>query len=151
MNSFLWTFSWVLIIAGILLIIAGSVSRAYQEDKEKFKGRALATVVDIVADLPDDEGLAMGIHDYYYPVLAYYAGGRLFKERYPQGGNPCPLTMNQKIEIQYDPEIPSHFKPAQKTQLHRLSNVLYGFGLLCCVLGGILFVLFAMRIFSKRG
>lgn len=151
MNSFLWTFSWLFMIAGVLLIIAGLVSQAYQQDKERYKGRATATVVEIVADMPDDEGLARGIHDYYYPVFAYYAGGRLFKVRYPGGGNPCPYSMNQKVEIQYNTENPSLFKIQEKTQLNKLSNFLYRMGFLCCIGGGVLFVLFAMRIFSNRG
>ena len=123
--------------------------KEYQESQAKYRGKAIATVVEIIADVPDKKGLDAGIHDYYYGIFAYYAEGRLYKERYRRGGNPCPFVLNQKIEIQYDTEKPNHFKIARKTQKNYLCSAMYYTGLFFCGMGGILFLLFAMRIFAK--
>ena len=62
----------ILIILGVLCLAGAYIARSYRHRKEPYKGRAVATVVDIVPDTPDHKGKAAGIHDYYYPVFAYY-------------------------------------------------------------------------------
>ena len=43
------------------------------------KGQAEATVVEIVAGHPDEKGRQEGVHNYFYPVFAYYADGVLIR------------------------------------------------------------------------
>lgn len=146
MNSLFWTLSIVLMLAGGAAVGASLASRSYEERRQRYRGKATATVVEIEADEPDREGQAKGIHDYYYAVFAYYAAGRLYKKRYERGGNPCPFTLNQKIEIQYDEEKPEHFRIRERTQGSYVSPALYYGGLCVCLIGGLLFLLTAMRL-----
>ncbi|MCI5995476.1 MAG: hypothetical protein MRZ45_05955 [Blautia sp.] len=146
MNSFVWTLSFVLMIGGGIAVAASAMSRSYAQKQQKYKGRAVATVVEIVADEPDRKGQAKGIHDYFYAVFAYYADGRLYKKRYEKGGNPCPFVMNERIEIQYDTENPGSFMIHRKTQMNYLSLALYYGGMCVCLAGGALFLMAAMRI-----
>lgn len=151
MNSVFWTLSWIFMIGGVVLIIAGEISRAYEEEKESYKGKTNATVVEIVAGSPDERGAAKGIHDYFYPVFVYYADGRLYKEIYYEGGNnPCPFSLNQKLDIRYNAKDPTDFKIAEKTKVDRIYFILHNGGLLGCIAGGVVFLLFAMRVFSKN-
>lgn len=147
MSNGVWTWSWVCMVFGVLLAIGGRIAASYRRSQEPYKGRAEATVVEIVADEPDEKGKEAGIHDYYYPVIAYYAKGRLIKKTYPEGGNPCPFTINQKFNIYYDEEQPEKCKIARTDQLKKVSRTLYivGYGMLA--LGGMLFLLYAARFF----
>ena len=147
MNSLFWTLSIVLMILGGAAVAASLVSRSYEERRQRYRGKATATVVEIEVDEPDREGQAKGIHDYYYAVFAYYAAGRLYKKRYQKGGNPCPFVLNQKIEIRYDEEKPERFRIWKKTQMNYLSMGLYYGGMGICLIGGLLFLLAAMRFF----
>lgn len=146
MNSFFWTLSFVLMIFGGIALAASLASRSYADKQQRYRGKAVATVVEIVVDEPDKRGREKGIHDYYYAVFAYYADGRLYKKRYEKGGNPCPFTLNQKIEIQYDEEKPERFRIREKTRLSYLTPALYYGGLCACLTGGLLFLLASMRL-----
>jgi len=148
MNSFIWILSWVFIILGILLIIIGNISSTFDKRKEVYKGHTVGTVVGLAAGLPDESGRESGVHDYYYPIIAYYARGQFFKERYGKGGNPCPFSLNQKLSLCYDIESPDQFIVAEPTQLHYISKVCYFTGLGLCIAGGFTFLMFAMRIFN---
>lgn len=150
MNSAFWTLSWILMIGGGLLFAASAVSRAYEEEKQRYKGKATGTVEEIVAGSPDKAGAAAGIHDYYYPVIAYYANGLLYKERYRKGGNPCPYTLNQKFAIRYDEKDPSNFRIVKQSNLNKLSELLHYAGMICCIGGGVIFLMFAMRLFTNN-
>ena len=99
----------ILIILGVLCLAGAYIARSYRHRKEPYKGRAVATVVDIVPDTPDHKGKAAGIHDYYYPVFAYYAEGRLIQKRYYKGGNPCPFRRNQQVRVYYSLKNPELF------------------------------------------
>lgn len=147
MNSIIWVLSWIFIILGFLLVVAGSIGSTYNLSKERYKGHASGTVVEIVAGMPDQRGLESGVHDYYYPVIAYFARGQFFKEQYTKGSNPCPFTVNQKIALRYDLENPEKFVIAKPTRLHYLSRLSYFAGLFFCISGGIAFLLYAMRAF----
>lgn len=146
MNSFFWTLSFLLMIGGGVMLAASAASRSYLSKRQRYRGRATATVVEIQVDEPDRAGREKGIHDYYYAVFAYYAAGRLYKKRYERGENPCPFTLNQKIEIQYDEEKPEHFRIRERTQGSYVSPALYYGGLCVCLIGGLLFLLTAMRL-----
>ena len=135
---------------GVFFIVAGAIYRAYQDNKERYKGKAIGTVVDIMAGTPDEEGMSAGVHDYFYPIIAYYANGLLFKERYRKGSNPCSFHLNQKLPIQYNLKRPDHFIIKAKGEVNHIATILYFAGLLFCASGGISFILYAMRIFIKK-
>lgn len=146
MNSFFWTLSIVLISVGGIVVALSLMGRSYADRVQRYSGKATATVVEIEADTPDKIGRAKGIHDYYYAVFAYYAEGRLYKKRYERGGNPCPFSLNQAVDIQYDIEKPESFRLREKKQINIFSQGLYYLGMSICVAGGFLFLLTAMRL-----
>lgn len=137
--------SGVFIVIGVVLILGTAVFRYYFQGKEKYQGRADGQVVDLVVDKPDQEGERAGIHHYYYPVIAYYANGLLFKERYEKGSNPSEFRMNQHLKICFNLEKPYHFKILEKDPRSYLLTAVYLLGFLFCIAGGITFLLFATR------
>jgi len=131
-------------IGGGLLLVGSAISRAYKEAIQEYKGKSTGTVIEIVAGPPDEIGAAAGIHDYYYPVIAYYAAGIFYKERYKVGGNPCPLKLNQKMEIRYNLKNQTQFTLAETTGHDVLYKCLHYSGILCFIGGGVLYLLFSM-------
>ena len=63
MYEMLRSFSEVVFVLGVLMLIAGIIVRQINDAREPYKGRVLGTVVDIVAGEPDRKGKALGIHD----------------------------------------------------------------------------------------
>lgn len=55
-NSFVWTLSIVLMVCGGISLAASLASRSYAEKRQKYRGKAVATVVEIVVDEPDRKG-----------------------------------------------------------------------------------------------
>ena len=135
MYEMLRSFSEVVFVLGVLMLIAGIIVRQINDAREPYKGRVLGTVVDIVAGEPDRKGKALGIHDYYYPVFAYYAGGRLMKEQYHKGSNPCEFHLNQQFLLYYDTGKPHHFKIATPGPLKKWEQLLYVSGIVALVCG----------------
>lgn len=135
----------ILIILGALCIFAGSLFRNYHSSHARYKGRAEATVVEIETDEPDARGRELGIHDYFYPVFAWYADGHLIRKRYPHGSNPCSFYLNQKIWIRYKPSDPSIFVLERKSSMEQRAKHLHYAGLLLIAAGVIIFILFANR------
>ncbi len=135
----------ILIILGVLCLAGAYIARSYRHRKEPYKGRAVATVVDIVPDTPDHKGKAAGIHDYYYPVFAYYAEGRLIQKRYYKGGNPCPFRRNQQVRVYYSLKNPELFKLADPGPLKLVEKGLSYGGLILCLVGLVCYLAFASR------
>lgn len=146
MSQMLGTFGEVFLVLGILMAAAGAVFRAYWREKEPYKGRATATVVEVVPGEPDTLGRASGIHDYFYPVFAYYANGHLVKAKHRKGSNPPSFSTGQKVELKYDLNDPSHFelyKPERHDQIGRLLYI----GGMCAIVGGcVCYLLFGLRV-----
>lgn len=146
MGSELWTLSGWLIGIGAVLIVAGLCCRYYRKSKEVYKGRADGTVIELTAGEPDEIGLRAGVHDYFYPVIAYYAKGKLYKVRYDEGGgNPCAFHIGDKLRLYYDSDHPSAIKIETPNPLKKVSKLLYYLGLLFCVAGGAAFLAFVGR------
>lgn len=146
MNSFLGTLSFLLMVIGAVMAVVSRAGSSYSDNRQTYRGKATATVVDIVIDEPDRRGREKGIHDYYYAVFAYYADGILYKKRYDKGGNPCPFVLNQKIPIRYSERRPERFCIREKSQMNYISTVCYFGGLFLCIVGVLVFVLASMRI-----
>lgn len=135
----------VLILLGAAAMFAGLVCRKYSRSREEFEGRAEASVVDVVAGEPDDKGKEKGIHDYFYPVFAYYAGGVLIQQRYRYGSNPSRFYRGQKVSIRYKLSEPSSFVLEKKNCMEERGRLLHYAGLLLILAGGVIFILFANR------
>ncbi|MGN0354812.1 MAG: DUF3592 domain-containing protein [Muricoprocola sp.] len=137
--------SCIFIALGALMVLLGRMWRLKLKHEEVYHGEAVGTVTEIVPGEPDEEGIRAGIHDYYYPVVTYYAKGLLHKVRSEQGSNPCKYQVNQKVEIRYDEDKTYHFVITESTRAHKMSDLLYYGGLFVCCIGGFLFLLFATR------
>ena len=59
----------LMMLLGVIFIFLGFLCRRYRNIHAKYKGRAEATVVEIVAGHPDEKGRQEGVHNYFYPVL----------------------------------------------------------------------------------
>lgn len=145
MNNITGMLGEILIALGALAVFAGVLCKNYRSSRENYQGRAEATVVDIVVDEPDRKGKEKGIHDYFYPVFAYYAQGVLIRQRYRYGSNPCRFYRNQKVRIQYKLSEPSAFVLERKNPLEQKAKFLYYAGLFLILSGGVIFMLFANR------
>lgn len=135
----------ILIALGAFAVFAGVIWRNYCGRREHYQGRTEATVVDIEIDEPDRKGKEMGVHDYFYPVFAYYAGGTLIRQRYRYGSNPCQFYKNQKVRIRYKLSNPAAFVLERKNPLEQKAKLLYYGGLCLILAGGAIFMLFANR------
>lgn len=138
-------FGIVLIVFGAICMAVGGLFTHYRKNKEDFRGRAEATVVEIVADEPDSRGKEKGIHDYFYPVMAYYADGILIRQRFREGGNPCKFRINQRVNVRYKLSNPENFVLDEKNSAKQAGKILYYAGLALVVAGGAVFMMFANR------
>lgn len=146
MNQMLGSIGEVMMILGGLMTAAGAVLRIYLREKDPYKGRVTATVVELVADIPDSLGQRRGIHDYFYPVFAYYANGRLMKERYRLGSNPPQFYQGQKVQLKYDLNAPYKFELVRAEPREKLERLLYFCGIGCILAGFACYLLFGMRV-----
>ena len=134
-----------LMILGALCTLAGVLTRELRHRKEPYKGRVMATVVEIVTGAPDRKGMEAGIHDYYYPVVAYYAEGRLIRKQFSKGGNPCPFRKNEQVALYYKEGEPELFKLADPGPLKKVERFFYSAGAGMCLLGVVSYMGFAAR------
>lgn len=138
----------ILVILGILFMTAGKLYKNYKETAEKYTEETLGTVIEVIPDEPDEGGKAQGIHDYYYPVFAYYAGGQLYKERFFQGSNPPEFQVNQEVKLCYNKRNPSQYIIAQKTAADYVPTMLYVGGFICCMLAIVNYMAFASGVLA---
>ena len=147
MSRMLENASEVFFILGILLTIAGIIFREIRRAKDPYKGRAVATVVELSPGKPDRVGKEAGVHDYYYPVMSFYASsGRLIRERYRKGSNPPAFRVGEKVPIRYDVQKPERFTLNHPGREERIEHLLYMAGLFFLLAGGSCYLLFGLRI-----
>ena len=139
------TASIICMALGALLVLAGYLWQVGIESRHRYKGRTTGVVAEIVAGEPDTFGRQAGIHDYYFPVLTYYADGILYREQYEKGSNPSRYGVNDKVEIRYNERHPQEFELYTKEKNTELAKMMYYAGLVCCCIGGIFFLIFATR------
>lgn len=145
MSNVIWGISGFLLITGILSIGAGVLSQRILKKKEEYQGNAVGTVIDIVMDEADEEGKGRGIREYFYPILGYYAHGKLQKSRYKVGSYPCKYKLNDKINIKFKEDSPEEFIVAVKDRANKLSSILYIVGIILCIIAEILFVVYIKK------
>ena len=130
----------LMMLLGVIFIFLGFLCRRYRNIHAKYKGRAEATVVEIVAGHPDEKGRQEGVHNYFYPVFAYYADGVLIRKRYRYGSNPCKFVLNQKSEYQIQDFKSIDFIIERGNYLERRAKILYYLGIFLVLAGT--FILF---------
>lgn len=147
MSTMLENASEVLFVLGILFTVAGVIFREIRRAKDPYKGRAVATVVELAPGKPDRAGKEAGVHDYYYPVMTFYASnGRLIRERYRKGSNPPAFRVGEKVPVRYDAEKPERFTLNHPGKEEKVELLLYFAGLLFILGGGVCYLLFGLRI-----
>lgn len=144
MDRGLWTASCFLIIFGIILLCSGLGCQFYINYKEPLKGRAVARVVELLLQEPEEKGI-WPYKNCYYPVFEYYAEGKLHKVVYPEGAYPSPFRINQEIKLKYEKSDPLQYKIMERNTLKTAADALYISGVVCIAAGCIIFVIFALR------
>ena len=139
------TTSMIFIILGGILVLAGYLWQIAMESRYHCKGKATGVVAEIVAGEPDSFGRQAGIHDYFFPVITYYAEGILYREQYTKGSNPCQYSINEKVNIRYNEKNPAEYEIDTGDKRMELAKMMYYAGFCCCCLGGIFFLIFATR------
>lgn len=120
-------------ILGGLCIVLGAVLEKNRVAHLKYGGRTDGTVAQIVNGNPDS--------GYYYPVVTFYAGGRLYREKSRAGNsNPHYYRVNDKVRIKYREEDPTDFYIEETAQKMSRSRKLYYAGFLLILIGGIIYV-----------
>ena len=145
MDRSLWAASCFLILFGILLLAGGTGCQFYLNYKETLKGRATARVVELLLKEPEQRDTKLPYKNCYFPVLEYYAEGKLYKVVYPVGAYPSPFRVNQEIRLKYNKADPMEYKIIEKSTLNLAASALYGVGVVCIAAGCIIFVIFALR------
>lgn len=137
--------SCVLILLGALCLIGGKLWQFGLLKETDYKGKTIGSVADIVVGVPDKKGITEGIHDYYYPVVAFYAKGHLYKLQYHKGSNPSRFQLHERVDIRYCEQDPTKFEILTDHRMANLANTMYYLGFVFCCAGGIFFLLFATR------
>ena len=145
MDKSLWAASCFLIVAGILFLIGGIVCQLYQNYKEPFEGKTTARVVDLLLRETENRRQPMLYKNCYYPVLEYYARGKLYKVIHWEGSYPSTFHLNQEVSLFYNQADPLEYKIAENRKMKLLSQALYAVGVLGIAVGCIIFLIFARR------
>lgn len=139
------TASIFFIVIGALLVLGGYLWSLQITHTSGYTGQTEGTVASLEVGEPDALGSGAGIHDYYYPVVTYYANGMLYRERCRKGANPPEYGVGQKVTVYYEERHPENFELNAEGVHTHLARTLYYCGFVCCCIGGIFFLLFATR------
>lgn len=145
MNKGLWTASLIFLLLGLLFLAVGIGCHLYENLKAPLKRRCTARVVELLLEEPKPGEQFLFYKNCYYPVIEYYAEGKLYKLRYPHGSYPSRFKLNQEIRITYEKGRPEAFTMEKRSTLRLLSQCLYGVGVGFLLIACIIFLRFAMR------
>ncbi len=120
MNIIYWNASLVFVILGILLLVISYGLKFYLKQNEEFHGHTRAKVTDLVLRPNPDQNSAY--RDCYFPIIEYYAGGKLYRQEYEIGSWPSTFQINDEISIDYDIADPNVWHISPK---HIMSHVPY--------------------------
>ena len=141
MNRGLWNASLALVILGIISLWAGVIISFYEKERRALKGKTTGRIVDLV--MKEGEG---PYRNKYYPVVEYYAEGKLYKVISLTGAYPSRWEIGQKIPLLYDPADPEMIREDSRPVLIRhLSALFYGAGIIMLLAGIYTFIRFAVR------
>lgn len=127
-------------MSGLICLAAAAAVRYYERGRMLLKGRTNGKVVDLI--LIEGEG---PYRNRYYPVVEYYAEGKLYKKQMNQGSYPSRWEIGQKIKVIYDPADPSRMRQDERGMIQYLPSLLYGGGAVLLIIGIFLFTRFALR------
>jgi ABC-type antimicrobial peptide transport system permease subunit len=145
MSNLVWIVSGLLLLIGAILIGVGIISQIILKKRDYYKGSVTGTVIDIVVDEADQEGQEKGIREYFYPVLGYYANGKLKKVQSKIGSYPSTYKINDKIKIKFNEKEPEDFILAENNPSKLVSRLCYLVGIACCVLADFIFIIYTSQ------
>ncbi|MDO5346588.1 MAG: DUF3592 domain-containing protein [Lachnospiraceae bacterium] len=145
MDRTLWTASLFLVITGFLFLTAAAIGRVYFHYREPRKGRATARVVDLILREPENPEQARLYKNYYYPVLEFYADGKLYKIVHSEGSYPTVYHMHQELRLYYNKENPEDYVIVKNASWDILTEIFSVLGVICIFAACILFAMFAAR------
>ena len=144
MSKAVWNISFLFLVLGLMMTAAGLILRYYYRRKEQLSGHTRGRVIDLILREVPGTGSA-SFSNRYYPVLEFYANGKLYKENYPYGAYPSNYQVGDEVKIDYDPEDPHEYEIRKEDIYSLLPTILYGGGILLTVAGALLFIVFATR------
>ncbi len=127
-------------VTGLICLAAAAAVSYYERGRRLLKGSANGRVVDLI--LIEGDG---PYRNRYYPVVEYYAEGRLYKKRMNQGAYPSRWEIGQKIPVVYDPADPARMRVDERGMIRYLPGALYAAGGILLISGIFLFIRFALR------
>jgi hypothetical protein len=146
MYNGLWLLSCFLLAFGFAFGGVSLFLEHYARRQERYRGRAEARVVDIIAEPRTGEASLSEFRNRQVAVFEFFAHGHLVKVRDTADTYPCPYHLDQRIRIAYDPESPEDFCIEQKNLWRSFSRITNLFGVICVLAGCIAFFLYAMGV-----
>lgn len=143
MNKGMWLMSFLMILGGLGSLICGLVLDEYRKRKEFYKGHTKAKVISL--EVQEDPDATQGFRHSYYPVLEYYAEGKLYTQVHDEGSYPSRYKVGDEFFLAYDPEAPEYYMITEISFQRLLPRLLYMLGVLLLVSGTIIFICFAFR------
>lgn len=143
MDRTLWTASLFLVVVGLVFLAAGTAIRLYLNYKDPGKERVTARVVDLVLQEPKNEKQVGRYKNCYYPVLEFYAEGKLYKIVHPEGSYPSAYRIHQELLLSYRKDDPEDYRIIKNTFQDILPELLSVLGVVCILAGCVVFALFA--------
>ncbi len=140
----LWYGSLFCLILGTASLIIGYILRQIQNSRRVWSGHTTGKVVELV--LRPGETPQGQFRDRYYPVIEFYARGKLYRVEGPQGSWPSIYTVNQEVLIDYDVNEPAAFQIGTKDIFSYLPTILYGVGTVLLLTSAVVFLKYALRI-----
>ena len=144
MNKGLWNASVWLVFLGLALIAGGKIYSYVTISKMRLRGMTEGKVVDLV--LREETGKsAPAFSNSLYPVIEFYANGKLYKEVWKEGSYPSRYKIGDKVQIRFREYSPSKFIIAGATIQEKLAVFLQWAGVILIGIGIIIFIRFALR------
>lgn len=144
MNKGLWDTSLGLVILGLLMIGAGTVYNWYILGKMRLQGKAEGKVVDLELREGSGEGNTP-FSNALYPVIEYYAKGKLYKVVCSEGSYPSPYKIGDRMTIRYSLHNPARFVIAGTTREEKIAKISQAAGAALVGIGILIFIRFALR------
>ena len=105
------------LILGVILIGAGIFTFFRSSELVKVcTEKVTATVVNMREDFTSDPDSEGGMRYTYYPIIEYQANGNTVKAELSSGSNPPAYSVNDKIDILYNPNKTDEFIVAGENQ-----------------------------------
>ena len=148
-NRGLWNVSLFLFIAGLAALGAGAVCQFLEQIREPDTEWGTARVVDLVLKENGEKSSLYPYKNCYYPVLEYYAQGKLYKVLHTEGAYPSAYHLNQELRICYNRNDPEQYELADISRMRAASIGCSVLGVAGLCVACIVFLLFAVRYYIR--